>query len=165
MSRVDVLRDVVASSILERAVDVSVRLTALGVPHTLIGGLAVGVHGHPRTTKDVDFLVGVEAFAATSPLLVYRDELTDLVRIGFTDLMSVPPKYPVLTSELGLDEEMRVISLRGLMLMKLDAFRPRDREDVRTLLGRDPSQIRAVRDYLAANAPDLVHRLAEVLGG
>jgi hypothetical protein len=27
----------------------------LGVPHALIGGLAVGLHGHPRATKDVDF--------------------------------------------------------------------------------------------------------------
>jgi hypothetical protein len=165
VSRIEGLRDVVSSSILERAEDVSRRLTALGVPHTLIGGLAVGVHGHPRTTRDVDFLVGVEAFAATSPLLVYRDDLVDLVRIGSIDLMSVPPKYPVLTSELSLeDDEIPVISLRGLVLTKLDAFRPRDREDVRRLLGRDPSQIRAVRDYLAANAPDLVHRLAEVLG-
>lgn len=165
MSRIDVLRDVVASSIIETAEDVSKRLTALGVPHTLIGGLAVGVHGHPRTTRDVDFLVGVEAFSRTTPVLVYRDELADLVRIGSVDLISVPPKYPTLTSELSLEDEVPVISLRGLILTKLDAFRPRDREDVRTLLGRNPGQIRSVRDYLATNAPELVHRLAEVLGG
>ena len=62
MSDVDVLRDVVAGSILDRAVDVSRRLHQLGVPHVLIGGLAVGLHGHPRATKDVDFMVGTEAF-------------------------------------------------------------------------------------------------------
>jgi len=30
----------------------------LGIRHALIGGMAVGVHGHPRATKDIDFLVG-----------------------------------------------------------------------------------------------------------
>jgi hypothetical protein len=165
VSRVDALRDVVSAAILQRAEEVSARLDALGVPHVLIGGLAVGVHGHPRTTKDVDFLVGTQAFASTAPLPVYRDELADLVRIGHTDIMSVPPKYPVLATELRLDGEIPVISLQGLVLMKLDAFRPRDREDVRTLLGRDPGQIRSVRDYPLQNAPELVHRLAEALGG
>jgi hypothetical protein len=28
-----------------------------GVPYALCGGLAVGVHGYPRATKDIDFLV------------------------------------------------------------------------------------------------------------
>jgi hypothetical protein len=164
MSRVDTLRDVVSSSILQRAEEVSKRLTELGVPHALIGGLAVGVHGHPRATKDVDFLVGTKAFASTHPLLVYREELAELVRIGHTDIMSVPPKYPALATELRIEQDIPVISLRGLVLMKLDAFRPRDREDVRTLLGLDPRQIRGVRDYLLQQAPELGHRLAEVLG-
>jgi hypothetical protein len=163
VSRVGLLGDVVARSILDRAELVSKRLNALGVPHVLIGGLAVGVHGHPRATKDVDFLVGAEAFASMSPLLVYRAELADLVRVGNTDIMSVPPKYPVLFGELRLDDDVPIISLRGLVLMKLDAFRPRDREDVRTLLTQDPSQIRSIRDFLQSHAPDLVHRLAEVL--
>jgi hypothetical protein len=37
-------------------------------------------------------------------------------------------------------------------------------EDVRTLLALDPRQLRSVRDYLLEQAPELVHRLAEVLG-
>ena len=36
---------------IEKAARVSRLLTELGVPHALIGGLAVGVHGHPRATK------------------------------------------------------------------------------------------------------------------
>ena len=65
MSKVDVLREVVSPAILRRAGDISRLLAELGIPHVLIGGLAVGVHSHPRTTKDVDFLVGPEAFAKT----------------------------------------------------------------------------------------------------
>lgn len=119
MNPLDGLRDVVASALLERASQVSERLNELGVPHTLIGGLAVGVHGHPRATKDIDFLVGSEAFDRTTPLLVYRDELRELVRIGTTDLMSVPPGRTGLTDELALAEDIPVISLAGLVLLKL----------------------------------------------
>lgn len=163
MSSIDTLRQVVPPVILERAADISLRLGALGVPHVLVGGLAVGLHGHPRFTGDVDFMVGEEAFASTSPLLIYREELKALVEVGETDLMSVPPKYPWLAEELRLEQDVPVISLRGLVLMKLDAFRVRDQDDVRELLRRTPERIRGVRDYLQMHSPELVSRLAEVL--
>lgn len=163
MSKIDALRSVIAPALLRRAADLSSHLKRLGIPHVLIGGLAVGLHGHLRATKDVDFLVGHEAFASTVPFLISREELKDLVQIGETDLMSVPDKYPCLTSELRLEDDIPVISLRGLVLMKLDAFRSRDQEDVRVLLSRSPQQIRPVRDYLQHEAPLLIHRLAEVL--
>ncbi len=165
MSNLDALREVVAESIVDRAIDVSQRLQELGVPHVLIGGLAVGLHGHPRATKDVDFMVGEEAFAKTTPLLVYREELEHLVAIGHTDIMSVPPGFPSLKTELATTGEVPLISLPALVLMKLDAFRPRDREDVRTLMSLHRSRLRDVRDHLAENAPQLVHRLAEALAG
>src|SRR5438094_2308746 len=44
--------------------EVSRRLTALGIRHVTIGALAVGVHGWPRATSDVDLLVGPEAWHA-----------------------------------------------------------------------------------------------------
>jgi hypothetical protein len=65
-SALDGLRGVVHPDILERTEQISRTLTALGIPHALIGGLAVGVYGHPRATKDVDFLVGTEAFERKS---------------------------------------------------------------------------------------------------
>ena len=165
MSDLEALRAVVADAIVDRAIDVSARLRELGVPHVLIGGLAVGMHGHPRATKDVDFMVGNEAFAKTEPLLVYREELEGLVAIGHTDIMSVPPRFPSLAEELSSDGYVPLISLPALVLMKLDAFRPRDREDVRTLMQVHRHRLREVRDHLAANAPELVHRLAEALAG
>ena len=165
MNRIEDLQEVVSPAILSRARDISRLLKDLGVPHVLIGGLAVGIHGHPWVTKDVDFMVGVEAFSSTDPLLIYREELTNLVHIGETDIMSVPAKYPGLTAELRLEEGIPVISLRGLVLMKLAAFRARDQEDVRVLLQRAPGRIRDVRDYLQGQAPELLIRLAEVLVG
>src|SRR5258708_18040380 len=56
------LRGVVAPEILAAVVVASSHLRDAGVPHALAGGLAVGAHGYPRTTDDVDFLVGDEAF-------------------------------------------------------------------------------------------------------
>ena len=165
MNKIAHLQEVVSPAILRRAIDISKKLNDLGVPHVLVGGLAVGVHGHPRATKDVDFMVGEEAFSMTAPLLVYREELKPLVAVGETDIMSVPPGFPALGEELRLEGDLPVISLRGLVLMKLHAFRPRDQEDVRTLLKRSPGQIRMVRDYLTAVAPKLVNRLGEVLVG
>ena len=132
MNKIDALREVVSPAILRRAGDISRLLRELDIPHVLIGGLAVGLHGHPRATKDVDFLVGEQAFASTSPFLI-RDELKDLVCVGETDIMSVPDKFPGLADELRLEEDVPVISLRGLILMKLDAYRPRDQEDERGL--------------------------------
>lgn len=163
MNRIDALREVVSPAILRRAAEVSRLLGRLGIPHVVVGGLAVGVHGHPRATKDIDFLVGEEAFSSTSPFLVFRDELKDLARVGETDIMSVPEKYPGLKEELRLEEDVPIISLRGLILTKLEAYRSRDREDVRVLLDRSPGQLRTVRAYLQEQAPELVNRLAEVL--
>lgn len=40
----------------------SAALKQVGVRHVVVGGLAVGANGYPRATKDVDFLVGDEAF-------------------------------------------------------------------------------------------------------
>ena len=165
MSRVKGLTEVVATAILTRAEQVSSMLRDLGVPHALIGGLAVGVHGHPRATKDVDFLVGPEAFETTEPFLVYREELKELVRIGETDIMYIPDRFPGLSAELRLEDDIPIISLRGLVLMKLDAFRARDQEDVRSLLRIHPTRIREVRDYLQQQAPELISRLAEALTG
>lgn len=165
MNRIEDLQEVVSPAILGRARDISRLLTDLRIPHVLIGGLAVGIHGHPRATKDVDFMVGVEAFDTTEPFLIYREELKNLVHVGETDIMSVPERYPGLTVELRLEEGIPVISLRGLVLMKLAAFRSRDQEDVRALLQRAPDRIREVRGHLQTQAPELLTRLAEVLVG
>lgn len=159
----DGLRSVVHPDILERTESISKMLTALGVPHALIGGLAVGVHGHPRLTKDVDFIVGPQAFERTQPLLVYRPELVEVARVGFSDLMGIPPACPWLEAEVALGSAVPVISLPGLVLMKLLAFRAQDQADVAALLRDDETRLADVSDYLAQHAPDLLIRLGEVL--
>jgi hypothetical protein len=159
----DGLRGAVHPDILERAESISARLTALAVPHALIGGLAVGMHGHPRATKDLDFLVGDQAFATTSPFLVFRPELAEVARVGFSDFVAIPPGLPWLEEELAASEGVPVISLPGLILLKLVAFRAQDRADIAALLQGDDARLAEVNDYLAARAPDMLIRLGETL--
>jgi len=158
-----VLAEVVAPSVLVDAVESSRRLAALGVPHALIGGLAVGIHGYPRATRDVDFLVGDEAFERTTPVVIYREELAEIARIGVVDLMGVPPQHNELRSLLAVPEEgeLPVIPAPALILLKLSAGRPQDMADVHALLkaGVDISQ---VRSYLSSHAPELVPVLARL---
>jgi hypothetical protein len=56
------LEGVVAPEVIEAMKVASAALQKAKVRHVLVGGLAVGAHGFPRATKDVDFLVGDEAF-------------------------------------------------------------------------------------------------------
>lgn len=160
---IESLEGVVSAEVLVDAVEVSRQLTELGVPHALAGGLAVGVHGYPRATKDVDYLVGRTAFERTEPIMIYREELKELVRIGSVDLLAVPPAHPGLEKFLRLPQggEIPVLPVRVLVLMKLSAARPQDRADVAALLdaGADPDEITA---YLRAEAPDLVRAFAEI---
>ncbi len=164
-SRFERLADSVAARVLLNAIDASRRLSELEVPHALIGGLAVGVHGHPRATKDVDFLVGTEAFEHTSPLLVYREELRDLVRLGAIDFLAVPKAYPSLVEHLAPSAaggEVPVVPVEALILLKLHANRPQDQADVVALLqaGVDTA---TVTHYLRDHAPELLTRFAELV--
>lgn len=162
---IEKLAEVVAPSVLVDAIDTSRRLTALGVPHALIGGLAVGLHGHARATRDVDFLVGDEAFERTAPVAVYREELVDIARAGVIDLMGIPPEHGDLRLLLTVPEggDIPVIPAPALILLKLSAGRPQDHADVHALI-RAGINIFEVRDYLEQCAPGLVPQLAKIMG-
>ena len=156
------LAEVVAARVLLDAVETSRRLTELRVPHALIGGLAVGIHGHPRATKDVDFLVGDIAFERIAPILVFRAELRDLVRVGSIDLMPVPAELADLGNALRVPAagEIPVIGPEALALLKLRANRPQDRADVIALISRG-LDIGAATAFLQRHSPELVPRFGE----
>jgi hypothetical protein len=161
---IEALVGVVAPEVLIDAVETSARLSELGVPHVLIGGLAVGLHGYPRATKDVDYMVGIEAFEKTVPLLLYRDELRDVARVGVIDLMAVPPSRPGLARFLDIPApgQIPVLPVEALILLKLDANRPQDRADV-IMLVRRGAVVDAVSSFIAKEGPELMARFAELL--
>jgi len=146
------------------AVEASKTLTGLGVPHALIGGLAVGMHGHPRATKDADYLVGPEAFLRMTPVIQFREEIGAMAKMGVMDFMPVPQRFEALVELLRVPAggEIPVIAVEGLILLKLDANRHQDRADIVALLriGIDAS---SVTEYLRQNAPELVDRFARLM--
>jgi len=64
MARPDpsLLEGVVAPEVLDAMRVASDALKRARVRHVVVGGLAVGANGFPRATRDVNFLVGDEAF-------------------------------------------------------------------------------------------------------
>jgi hypothetical protein len=127
------------------------------VKHALIGGLAVGVRGRPRATKDADFLLQVPALAFPGLLeeLIadgFEMDLLPTIRRWTTDrlivfhrgparidwMQTVLPLYDsVLKTAMPspwLDQSLYVASAEGLILTKLVAFRLQDQADIAALL-------------------------------
>lgn len=148
---------VVAPEILQNALETSKALRALRVPHAVIGGLAVGIHGYPRATQDVDFLVGREAADDTAPrgLTDKVDALYQHGRVEFLLARSREPDRSVLQDALHelqrRQADVPVIGVRELIWLKLDTPPVRaehDRNDIRQLLRAGAVDAVAVLDWL-----------------
>ncbi len=110
-------------AILDVAREVSGVLVSTGIPGMVIGGVAVVLHGHLRTTKDVDVYLGEppERFARELEARGYRidRERKELVKGGI-------PVHLVMEDQVGTPpaksediEGVRVVSLADLISMKL----------------------------------------------
>ncbi len=157
------LDGVVAPVVLEAMRDASAALSRLGIRHVVVGGLAVGANGAPRATKDVDFLVGDEAFemhGAGFVTLKYGVPI-QINRVA-VDLLSAEPDEAHLAAALAAPLGSAIGAPR-LVYMKLKAGRQKDRADVVELL-KAGMDIEACRDYLTANAPRYVPDFEKAVG-
>jgi len=163
MTRPDLtlLDDVVASKVLEALKLASEALAAAHVRHVVVGGLAVGANGHPRATKDVDFLVGDEAFEHHGKLVTLRAGLPFQVDGVAVDFLSPGPDEPFLEAALAASPGS-VIDAAPLVYMKIKASRMQDRADVVALI-KSSLDIDDCRSYLRANAPSLVSRFDDLV--
>ncbi|HVH99103.1 MAG TPA: hypothetical protein VM869_10345 [Enhygromyxa sp.] len=133
--------------------DLLIELSAANARFMVVGGYAVGVHGHPRATKDLDIWVEPTLDNATrviAALAAFRAPIGDLTAedlatpgIGF--MMGVPPsRIDILTAIAGLEfgtawsrrvtrkfgpVECPVLSLEDLIENKRAAGRPQDLAD------------------------------------
>lgn len=149
------LEGTVAPDVLHALRVASEVLTRLGVRHTLVGGLAVGAHGYPRATKDVDFLVGDEAFERhEGGLVTMKAGLPIQVSGVAIDYLSIGADEGHLAA--GLDQPVAPAPV--LVYLKLRSPRAKDRADVIELIkaGLDPDE---ARRYLATHRPDLLPKL------
>ena len=156
------LVDVVAEKVLEAMRVSSDALKRAGVRHVIVGGLAVGANGYPRATKDVDFLVGDDAFVHHPGGLVTMNPALPIQVNGVPiDYLSARSDEGHLATALAAEVGSFVDAPR-LVYMKLRAARLRDRGDVAGLVNAG-TDVDACRDYLRVNAPELVAMFDDIV--
>jgi hypothetical protein len=161
------------------------RLTAEGIDYALLGGLALGEHGYPRLTQDIDLLLSPAGLARFRERWVgrgyrpafegaqktFRDSETG-VRIEIVTAGEYPgdglpkpvafpdPALPGVTVEV---EGVRVIALEKLVELKLASgqsapHRRRDLADVQDLIRARGLPVE-LAERLDASVRDLYRRL------
>lgn len=149
------LIDVVSAKVLDALKLASEALTLAKVRHVVVGGLAVGANGYPRATKDVDFLVGAEAFHHhESGLVTLRPEVPFQVRGVAIDLLSPEAGEDFLELTLAASPGT-MMEAAPLVYMKLKSPRRKDQVDVIEMI-KGGIDTKLCRDYLAAHAPGFV---------
>jgi len=161
------LDGVVAPRILDAMVAASAQLTKIGVRHALAGALAVGANGAPRATKDVDFLVGDEAFDHYGLLVSIRSGVPVAVGDVAVDPMSILPTEDHLRVSLEhavlCAGGVPVLPLPALIYLKLKSPRSKDMGDIVELLKLESTDPDLVVTYMRAHAPDLLPKLDRAL--
>jgi hypothetical protein len=158
----DLLADVVAPKVLAAWHAASDALRRAGIRHIVVGGLAVGANGYPRNTKDVDFLVGDDAFVHHPGGLVTMNPALPIAVDGIPiDYLSPREGEDHLAAALA-EPPGSFVDVPRLVYMKLKAARLRDRGDVAGLINAG-ADVDACRTYLSAHAPDLVAMFDELV--
>jgi hypothetical protein len=113
--------------------DLLLKLTSAEVEFVVIGGVAVGVHGFARATKDLDIVPAPDP--ENMERLARALSSMGAQHIGVGDFS--PEEFPFdPTDPVQLaDTEIRVCALDHLLAMKRAAGRPQDLEDLRRLGG------------------------------
>lgn len=140
----------------------------LGIPHVLIGGVAVGAYAEPYATKDIDFLVGDEAFDSKGMVISFKPGVP-LEACGVPiDSIPIEPEYSeiyegALKTAVASDEPgIKIVRVDYLATLKLIAGRRRDYDAVVDLLdhGLDQDSV----DKIIGGDPELVERFAKAIG-
>ncbi len=143
-----------------------------GIPWVLIGGLATRAYMPERTTQDIDILIHTDMAAqARDALTAAQYVIESHLAIGGFAVRSPDHSVPlldVITSRAPWVQEvlktptydaagLPVIARPYLMLLKLQAGRLRDLDDVQRMLrGTPPPERESTRRLLATYAPDVL---------
>ena len=147
------------------ALQVAEQLEKLGIRFALAGGLAVGVHGYVRATKDVDFLVGEEAFEHHGLLVTFKAGVPIQVggiQVDYLSALSLGQHLIQDIEHPPVCDGLPVVSVEALIYMKLIARRRQDQLDVIKLIQAGVN-VRSVRKYLEEHASDQLPFFEELL--
>jgi len=140
-------------------------LVRLGIPHVLIGGLAVGAHGYAYATRDVDYLVPESAAFDGRLVITFKPGVP--IKVGTVAIDYLVPEGPenvqrrmqeCMARAIETPSEVTYVPSDLLAYMKLKAGRAKDIGAVVELLktGMDVEDTRA---FLAtAGNPDVIAR-------
>lgn len=158
--------EVVSEKVWRAMTDASEALRSIGVKHALVGGLAVGAHGWPRATRDVDFLVDDSAWLKTeSGLVTLRAGIPVQAHGIAVDTIAVRDDERHLLAAIEaaeISEGIPVISVEALVYLKLVSPRSQDRQDVVHLV-RACADLDQIRRYLSAHAAHLLAKFEEIV--
>lgn len=131
------------------------RLAELGIPHVLIGGLAVGVHGYQYATKDVDWLVSRSAAFDGTAILTFKPGVpVQAEDVGIDYLTPDGPPSVVQAMEAALATSQATLNVvvvsspELLAWMKLKAGRSKDTTAIVELLRSGQIDGDSVRKFL-----------------
>lgn len=150
----------------ERAVrEVSRMFDDASIRHALVGALGANAYrDRPRTTADIDFLVGDEAFETHAGGFVTMR--VPVVEFDGIDIDQVPLTEALRVIEEGLERAARsggvpIAPVDTIVIMKLLAGRAQDLADVEAIVESGIDR-EALKDAVRQAAPDLERRLDRV---
>jgi len=146
---------------------ISRELAAARIPYMVIGGQAVLLYGEPRLTKDIDITLGVgtdryesiralshrlnlkfltedpEAFVIKTMVLPLLDEQTG-IRIDLIFSFSSYEQQAIarsksVTFDVTAGVSVQFASLEDIIIHKMIAGRPRDIEDIKSIILKNPA--------------------------
>jgi hypothetical protein len=150
----------------ERAVrEVSKMLSEAGIRHALVGALGANAYrNRPRTTEDIDFLVGDEAFEKHSAGFVTMR--VPVIEFDGIDVDQVPLTEDLRVVEDGLNRAVMsdgvpIAPVDVIVIMKLLAGRSQDLADVEAIIasGADRDALRTAVQKAAPHLADMLERL------
>jgi hypothetical protein len=151
--------------LLKALVSLQERLESANVPSALIGGLAVGAWGDPRLTRDIDLKILLRRDEGKRLLSLLGDDYRSLHadpesalrQNGIVFVLSPEGKrIDIALSDTSFDEELiaraqrveilpnlkvRVCSAEDLIVLKIIAIRPKDQQDVVTIIQRQGNKL------------------------
>jgi hypothetical protein len=152
----------------ERAVrEVSRMLTEAGIRHALVGALGANAYrSRPRTTEDIDFLVGDEAFQThaggyvTMRVPVIEFDGIDVDQVPLTESLRVVEEG---LQRAALSQGVPIAPVDTIVVMKLIAGRTQDLADIEAIAasGVDRELLRAAVQQAAPARLVTLERLFE----
>src|SRR5262249_41147535 len=132
-----------------------------------VGALAIGVYGWPRATKDVDVLLGDEAWdKQRSGALIPRVELPPVlcgVGIDYLPIDVGGPFLEIAVSSPFLTEGLPIAPPEVVVCTKLFRHASRDRTDIIEMIKARLVELPPIRAYLTEHTPVFLRRWDELV--